>query len=286
VRFETDATEIHARWALTREQLALPHMPATGASGLDLYVRFEGGWRWLGAPRPVRQTNETTLVSGLASGAREYLLYLPLYNGLTSLELGVAAGSALEPGGPRPVARRKPVVFYGTSITQGACASRPGMTHVAQLGRELDRPTVNLGFSGNGKMDLELAELLGELDAAVFVIDCLPNMSAGMVDERAVPFVRALRAARPGVAILLVEDRTFQNAYLRPGARAAHLARRSALRRAYDELRSDGVRGLAYLAGADLLGADGEGTVDGSHPNDLGFTRQARAFLPVLANLL
>ncbi|MCP3917120.1 MAG: sulfatase-like hydrolase/transferase [bacterium] len=286
VRFSTDATSIAARWSLSSPELGMPHMPATGVSGLDLYVRHAGAWRWLATPRPTQQSNEATLVSGLDPGEREYLLYLPLYNGVTRLEVGVPDGTVLRPGAERPADAARPIVFYGTSITQGACASRPGLAHVAQLGRRLDRPTINLGFSGNGEMELELARLVGEIDAEVYVIDCLPNMNADQVRERTVPFVRALRAARPGVPILLVEDRSFQNAYLREGLRAAHLARRAALREAFVALQEEGDSELAYLAGDGLLGSDSEGTVEGSHPNDLGFTRQADAFEPVLAKLV
>ena len=107
-----------------------------------------------------------------------------------------------------PVGNRKPLVFYGTSITQGGCASRPGMVHTAILGRWLDRPVINLGFSGNGTMDPEMADLMAELDPALYILDCLPNINAAQVAKRVVPFVRTLRKARPETPILLVEDLT------------------------------------------------------------------------------
>ena len=140
---------------------------------------------------------------------REYLLYLPLYNGVSSVEIGLPKCSALAKAPPRPEGYERPIVVYGTSITQGGCDSRPGMVHTAILGRRLDRPVVNLGFSGNGKMEPELAALLAELDPAAYVIDCLPNMTAEEVGARVEPFVRALRAARPGTPIVLAEDRTY-----------------------------------------------------------------------------
>jgi hypothetical protein len=128
VRFVTDAPSIQARWTVTKENLAMPHMPATGVSGLDLYTRVDGQWRWLGVGQPRQSpTNTATLVSDLPPGSREYLLYLPLYNGVTSVEIGVPEGSTLAKAPERPESQRKPVVFYGTSITQGGCASRPGM---------------------------------------------------------------------------------------------------------------------------------------------------------------
>ncbi len=289
VRFVSDATTLDARWTLTSERLAMPHMPATGVSGLDLYVRGPSGrWRWLSVAKPTKApTNTARLVTGLPEGKkREFLLYYPLYNGVKSVEVGVPKGKALGKAPERPVERRKPIVFYGTSITQGGCASRPGMVHTAILGRRLDWPVVNLGFSGNGRMELELARLLGEIDAAVYVIDCLPNMSAKSVESNAEPFVKVLRKARPRVPILLVEDRSYANASLLPDRGKRNAASRAALKKAYDRLVRAGVEGLHYLPGDKLLGADGEDTVDGSHPTDLGFLRQADAFQPVLAPLL
>jgi lysophospholipase L1-like esterase len=287
VRFVTDAPSIQARWTLTGKNLAMPHMPATGVSGLDLYARGDGSWRWLGVGQPKESpTNTATLASGLAGGPREYLLYLPLYNGVSSVEIGLPEGHALAKAPARPESRRRPLVVYGTSITQGGCASRPGMVHTAILGRRFDRPVINLGFSGNGRMEPALAGLLAELDAAAYVLDCLPNMSAAEVSERVVPFVQILRKARPATPIVLAEDRTYANATLVASSRERNTASRTALRRAYEQLLSEGVTGLTYLPGDPQVGADGEGTVDGSHPTDLGFFRMAEVFEAALRPLL
>lgn len=287
VRFVSDAPTLQARWTLRSTRLAMPHMPATGVSGLDLYARDgQGRWRWLGVGQPTEATNTATLATGLPAGTREYLLYLPLYNGVRSVEVGVPEGCSLEPGRERPEGHRKPIVFYGTSITQGGCASRPGAVHTAILGRRFERPVMNLGFSGNGKMELELAALLGELDSSAYVLDCMPNMTAQEVGERVGPFVKALRQARPETPIVLVEDRTISNAGLLPSALARNEANRAALKKAYRDLQDSGVTGLAYLPGDSLLGSDGEGTVDGSHPTDLGFLRMADAFEGVLRPIL
>lgn len=286
-RFVTDAETIRARWSLTSESLDMPHMPASGVSGLDLYGRDERGvWRWVGAGRPAGREAESVLVSGLDGREREFMLYLPLYNGVTSVEIGLDGSASFRTGPERAPERSKPIVFYGTSITQGACASRPGMTHVAQLGRRLDRPVINLGFSGQGRMEAEIARLMGELDAALYVVDCLPNMGARAVAERTGPFVETLRAARSDVPILLVEDRTFANAAFRKARRQNHARTRAALRASFDALVEDGDTELAYSTGARLLGRDGESTVDGSHPSDLGFVRQADVLEPVVRDLI
>jgi hypothetical protein len=294
-RFESDALTIKARWTLTSASLSMPHMPATGVSGLDLYARSEDGfWRWLANGRPTAQTNEVTLVANIAPSKlptrrREYLLYLPLYNGVSSLEIGLPAAATLaqaEPYKNEDGSPRKPIVFYGTSITQGGCASRPGMVHTAILQRRLDYPVVNLGFSGNGKMEPEVVELLAEIDAACFVIDCLPNLEPKEVAERTEPLVHALRKARPQTPILLVEDRTYSDAFLIDSKRQRNEESRLALHSAHARLVAEGVRGLFYLNGDFLLGADNEGTVDSSHPTDLGFFRQADAFEQVLRPIL
>ncbi|HPA19362.1 MAG TPA: SGNH/GDSL hydrolase family protein [Verrucomicrobiae bacterium] len=279
-RFRTDATAIYARYKLSKANLAMPHMPATGVSGLDLYARDERGkWRWVFVTKPDKQSMEVAIITDLAPGEREYAAYLPLYNGVDSLEIGVPPGAKFEALAPRD---KKPIVFYGTSITHGACASRPGMVHTAILGRRFDRPVINLGFSGNGRMDASVGELMCEIDAAAFVIDCLPNMDAKAVAERAVPLVKQLRAARPDAAIVLVEDRPFTNSWIRPSRQEFHAANHAALKRAFEELKEAGVPRLYYLFGDNLLGDDAEGATDASHPNDLGFMRQADAFEPVL----
>ena len=287
VRFDTDADALSARWTVTSANLAMPHMPATGVSRLDLYVKADGGtWRWLANGRPAGQTTTAALVGGLPQQRRQYMLYLPLYNGVSSVEIGIPKGATLYKPKPRPAERAKPIVFYGTSITQGGCASRPGMCHTAILGRRLDRPVINLGFSGNGTMDAEVGSLLGEIDAVAFVIDCLPNMGAQAVAERTENLVRTIRKTRPTTPILLVEDRTQSNAFLLEAKARGSAASRAALRAAYDALVAAGDANLAYLPGDGLLADDGEGTVDGSHPTDLGFVQHADAFEPALRSLL
>ena len=284
VRFKTDAPVIYTRYMLAKAQLAMPHMPATGVSGIDLYARNDKGqWRWVQVTRPGAQKVEATLISGLAPGLREYAAYLPLYNGIESLEIGVPPGAKFEGLAPRT---EKPIVFYGTSITHGACASRPGMVHTAILGRRFDRPVLNIGFSGNGRMDTAVGELLTEVDAAVYVIDCLPNMSPADVTAKCVPLVKLLRAARPNSPIVLVEDRRFTNDWITPAKSKFHDENHAALRQAYEQLKQAGVGNLHYIGGDHLYGDDTEGATDASHANDLGFMRQADAFEPVLRTVL
>ena len=279
VRFKTDATAIHVHYKLMRSNLAMSHMPATGVSGVDLYARdSKGRWRWVQVTRPSTQEVKTQIVSGLAPGFREYAAYLPLYNGVEFMSIGVGPKSKFEQLKPRS----KPIVFYGTSITHGACASRPGMVHTAILGRRYDMPVVNLGFSGNGKMDAAVGDFLTQIDAACYVIDCLPNMNAQMVTQKCIPLVKQIREKKPDTPIILVEDRRNTNSWILPARNAHHTANHAALQKAFDSLKSDSITNLHYIAGDALYGDDTEGATDGSHASDLGFMRQADAFDPIL----
>jgi hypothetical protein len=282
-RFKTDANAIHVHYKLSKSNLGMPHMPATGVSGVDLYARDESGkWKWVQVTKPTTQEINTEIVGGLAAGHREYAAYLPLYNGVEFLRIGVMKGSKFEGLAPR----EKPIVFYGTSITHGACASRPGMVHTGILGRKLDIPIVNLGFSGNGRMDKEVGDYLTQIDAAAYVIDCLPNMSPSDVTAKCLPLVQQIRAVKSSTPIILVEDRRFTNDWILPEKKKFHTNNHAALRAAYDQLQKDGVINLYYIPGDNLYGDDTEGATDASHANDLGFMRQAEVFEPILRKAL
>ncbi len=271
-RFTTDAPLVQVRWTVLNSNLALPHMAATGVSGVDLYSRdAKGVWRFVQNGRPLKETNTApfTVKPGV-----ECILYLPLYNGVKSVEIGIPPDKTISTPEPSARDRKKPVVFYGTSITHGACASRPGMSFTNIVGRMLDTPVINLGFSGSGKMETAMSDLLVELDPSVYVLDCIWNMTPQMVGERVEPFVKKLREARPDTPIILAEDCNFREISPTEKGRI--------LRDVYAKLRKDGVKKLYFLPNKGMMGNDWEGTVDGAHPNDLGMMRQAEVFAKAL----
>jgi hypothetical protein len=277
IRFTSDSASVQVRWTLLpKGNLAMPHMPATGVSGVDLYTQNQSGqWSFVGNGRPGGESNT---VSFSPPAGQRCLLYLPLYNGVSSVEIGIPKGKRLSVPDAAEIQHRKPIVFYGTSITQGGCASRPGLAFPAIAGRKLNVPVINLGFSGSGKMEPAMAELLGELDASVYVLDCLWNMPPDMVSQRVEPFVKALRAARPDTPILLAEDCSVKN--------TCPTAKGKIVREIHQKLVANGVKSIHFLASEGMLGEDTEGTVDGCHPNDLGMMRQAEVFSKALAPLL
>ena len=202
----------------------------------------------------------------------------PLYNGIREFSLGIDPGAEIAPPGPRKSGIDKPVVFYGTSITHGGCASRPGMAFVNIVGRDLDVPVVNLGFSGSGVMEYEMSEHLARIDASCYVLDCLWNMgsTAGCpkkgcnVEDNYEPFIRNLRRLRPGVPIVMAEMCDVWNGG--PNARDVFT------RKLYKKLVAEGWDNLVYLPKKGMYPDDCEGAVDGCHPNDWGMMHLARAF--------
>ena len=284
-RFVTDADTVRARWKVRKPNLALPHMPATGVSGLDLYVRAGDKWHWIGVGRPEHEVNESTLAQGLRREKREYILYLPLYNGIDSVEIGVPPNAIVE-AAPDRYAGKKPAVFYGTSILQGGCASRPGMAYPSIIGRMIEWPAINLGFSGNGKTEPEVAKLLAELDPAVYVMDSLPNLDVAETRERVEPFVKVLRAAHPTTPIILVENVTYTNSAFVEARQAKVTGANEILRKLYEKMKAAGDKNVYYVPTTRLLGPDGEDTVDGTHPTDLGFLRMAQGIAPAVREAL
>lgn len=283
VRFRTRATQIHARWRLMNEALGEANFNRCTDSGLDLYGDDKGTWRWVATThRFDGQTPQVCIVEGLDGLERDYLLYLPLRNRLASLEVGVPGDAGLTRLAPRA---EKPLVVYGTSIVHGAYASRCGLVYPSILGRRLQRPVINLGVSGNAKMEVEVADLLAELDAAAYILDPLPNMTLALVDERAAPFIRRLRDRRPDTPMVLVEDFPRTNSWILPEQERSVRQKCLRYRDIVDGLQGEGMTGLHYVRGEALLGRDNEASIDGIHPGDLGFMRMADALEPVLRAL-
>lgn len=286
VKFTVSGTSfIEAKWMLNGN-VFLAHMTPQAVNGLDLYVKLNNKWQWAGIGKPDRHglPQQALLRKGfLPERTYECLLYLPLYSSISSLELGFSPQAEV-----KPVLEddKKSLVFYGTSILHGCSASRAGMPFAAMLGRYFDVPVVNLGFSGNGFMEPYFAKILGEIDASVYIIDCLPNMSKFSEQEiydRNVTLVRELRKIKPNTPIVLVEDRSYTHPNL-TGQETPNY-RRKALSSAYKTLKKE-TRKLYYVKGDILIGNDNEATVDGSHPSDLGMYRYFTALKPVISKAL
>lgn len=288
IQFNTNSSEIRIRYKVNRN-IAMPHMPATGVSGLDLYTRDEcGNEVWLTPKYSFKDTISYVYAPIDRKRARladKYTLFLPLYNEVEWLEIGVAQDAEFQFEKP---SSKKPIVAYGTSICQGACASRPAMAWTNILRRRLDWPIINLGFSGNAMHEKEVIGLLAEIDAAVYILDGLPNsyrIPAPELRDTIVTAVRQLRQQRPDTPIILVDHSGYPQSkvYKVYKDRQEHAIR--SLEDAYKMLRKEGVKGLHYLK-YDDIGMVEEMMVEGIHMSDYGMTTYANAYEKILRKIL
>jgi lysophospholipase L1-like esterase len=260
-------------------------MTAIASRGLDLYIKKNDQWIFAGAGRPGDSESTThKIVSNMADGDKECLLFLPLYDEMLSLEIGIKEGTTIYPLQVRWKAR---IVIYGSSITQGASASRPGMAYPAQLSRDLGYEVVNLGFSGSGKMEESVGRMVADVDDAdLFILDCAANPSPEQIAERTESFVKQIRARHPHVPILMIESVVREGGNFDQKVQKRVSDQNTNFRNAYTRLVENGMEQLYLINGDDLLGHDHEGTADGTHPNDLGFDRMLKVIEPKVREIM
>lgn len=288
IRFRTDSTVLAIRLEYSSPP-SMANMHAFGQTGVDLYV------------------NGNYLVSAVADkdakpgkiyepilfdfsqqprAEREITLYLPLYKPVKVLGLGVDKDAKITKAGSFAVAR--PVVFYGTSITQGGCASRAGMSYQAILGRKLNLDFVNLGFSGNGLGEPEVARAVAEIDASCYVLDFGANHKTfAAMREVYAPFLDHIRARHPATPIIVMTLLHSSREHRIPSLGIEWPERRKFIAQLVRERVQAGDRKLYLVDGAKLLGpTPDDGLVDGVHPNDLGFYWMAEGLAPTLRRAL
>ena len=289
LRFTSDAGAFQFRWTSTFNKL-YNNMSLCVVRGLALYVNDGGEWVYVETARPNRKGIDSEYkiaCSKLAGQMHEYLLYLSLYDGVKQLEIGVPEGCRIEAPKLDSPRSAKAVVMYGTSILQGASASHPGMSGTNQLTRMLDRQIINLGFSGNALLDMEIAELMAAYpDPGVFVLDNMPNGGPELTLEKEAAFFRILRKAHPEVPVVFVEHPNYPGMRFDDAREKNVLSRNEALHKVFEQLIAEGEKNI-YLVGAmEMLGEDNVGTIEGTHFTDIGFTSYANTLAPVLKVLL
>ena len=283
VRFRARTPRMHIKWTSLFDN-TMNHMTDTGTKGVDLYALTDGQWRYVGSGRPVGKYNSTSLICG--DQEREYMIYLSLYDGVESMQIGIDEGGFISvPVSDTPCCER-PVIIYGTSIGQGGCANRPGMAHTNILSRWLDRQVINLGFSGNALLDYEIAELMASCkNPGAFVLDNAPNCTPELIDVKGEKFFRILRDAHPDVPVIFVESPYLPTPFdtydydfrARKNMSQRHL---------YEKLCKAGEKSIYYIKSDDIMGHDGEATVDGVHFTDMGMVRYAEHVFPTIRNAL
>jgi lysophospholipase L1-like esterase len=283
VRLRTDATTLAIRLEYPRPP-GMANMHAFGQTGVDLYA--DGVYRGTAvADKDAKpgKIYEHVYFSAQPRQWREATIYLSLYMPVKVIGIGVDREARFQKAGSFAIP--KPVVFYGTSITQGGCASRPGMSYQAIVGRMLNIDFVNLGFSGNGKGEPEVAKAVSGIDASCFVLDFAQN-NATVASLREVygPFVESLRKVHPETPILAITP--IYSAREASGG-TEHEGMREHIRQVVSQRIGAGDPRLQIVEGTDLLGPGrSDGLVDGTHPNDLGFQWMAEGLAPRLRRML
>ena len=272
IRFLSNSKSINVKWTILNN-LKMNHMAETGIKGVDLYFKNKDNWQYLNTGRPDGIKNESTLINNMSEEMREFKIFLPLYDGVVNIEVGIDSNSVIK----KPLKNRnKPIIFYGTSITQGGCASRPGMVHTNIISRKLDLDCINFGFSGNGRMEQPIAKLMSESKPLFYVIECMPNMeNQENVTNKTIPLVNTIRENNPEAPIVFVENFIPTSPILDEKRENEIRGMNLALKTEYQKMISEGYNNIFYIESKNAIGNDNEGTVDGVHFTDLGFLRYA-----------
>jgi hypothetical protein len=284
IRFRTNSKCIGAEWR-PLNNFGMSHMTPTGVRGLDLYALVDGEWLFVGAGQPNGKKSRNVFIRKMNGEMREYIMYLPLYDGVINLSIGIDSTAVIEKPHVAdlvPSEKNLPIVFYGTSVTQGGCATRPGMAYPSIIERKLHRETVNLGFSGNGRMDKCLGDKIAKIPASMYVIDCLANCTSQIVKDSTEHFIRAIVEANPDVPVLMVSNYCYPYQYLDAQFQIDTPEENAIWKEFAQKFRKEGYKNVRYIdayAKGNMkkspIGPDHEGTVDGVHMTDLGFLRFA-----------
>ena len=272
IRFSTNTSNLKVRWEVMND-FSMDHMPDTGIKGVDLYFKKGEKWQYINTGRPQGFFNEYTLVENMSEVMREFKIFLPLYDGVKNIEIGIDSKSSIK----KPTKNtKKPIIFYGTSITQGGCASRPGMAHTNIMSRQLDIDVYNFGFSGNCRMEQPIAELISTVEPALYVIECMPNMiNPELISERTIPLVETIRKKNPDTPIIFVDLFKSPITLLNNKIKSENDSMDHALKTEFDKMIENDVKNIFFIETPKLNDSDHEGTVDAIHFTDLGFQRYA-----------
>lgn len=282
ISFKTTSEKLGVRVTGVFYHRGMPHMTANANMGVDVYIGEGRNRKFLSVIHAEPNENDRYGREIPLSGKeeKEITLYLPLYSGIKSFEIGLDRDSLI--GDPSPYDFEKPVLFYGSSITQGACASRPGLSYCNILSRKFNFEEIDLGFSGCARGETVIAELIASLDLAAFVYDYDHNAeSAEYLEKTHAPFFEIIRNAHPELPVIMVSK-----ADLLYGAEETRL-RRDVIEKTYKDAVACGDKKVWFVDGTKIYGDDADNcTVDGVHPNDLGFRHMVESIYPALAEAL
>jgi lysophospholipase L1-like esterase len=284
VTFQSNSQTIKVRWKV-RYDTKMTHMPRTGIQGLDLYsvIPHKKQWNYVGTAvwwGNSANWRESTILRHGNGEMKSYALWLPLYDAVDSLLIGVDSSADLTSADIFPK-EALPILIYGTSITQGGCASRPAMAYPAILSRMLHREVINFGFSGNGRLDPELADFLAQIPSLLLVIDAFPNVKDEDLENALIDFVHRFREKNQA-PIVVIPNLIYGNADDNLETAAALQRKQVAYEKAQKRLKKERVPNLRFASPKEIAFPDEDVSVDGVHLSDRGMM----LFAQKLRNLL
>ena len=275
ITFQTNSSKIIAQWKVKLD-FKMNHMTDVGIKGLDLYEFKNNNWCYNSTGLPIGKNTEQVIFNNPKNKLRTFRLHLPLYDTITDLKIGINDGCDFinMPRGSESI------VFYGTSITQGGCASRPGLGHTNIISRKTDYNCINLGFSGNGHLESSIGFILSKIRAKFYIIDCLPNVDIKLIKSNFFPLVKAIRSSSHSIEkpIVFIEQPNFHNNYYEEDIQEKN----NVLAQQIQNALKLGHHQIYLIKNDNCLGSDTEATVDGIHYNDIGFQRFAQHLIKEL----
>lgn len=261
----------------------MANMSWSGSGSFDLYAdgRFAGLFR--SNPKGDQTEllyNVTLRAHQFAAGEHQMVLNFPLYSGVEQLFIGLKEGCSLRAA--HPYKDTLPILYYGSSITQGAAASRPGMLYQNYICRDTDVDFINLGFSGTAKGEKAIVDHLASIDCSIFVCDWDHNLNRPeLLSAAHYPLYRAFRDTHPDTPVIFISRPDFDT-------HSVSADNRQVIIDTYRRAMNEGDKNVYFLDGETIFGEDhrGECTVDYCHPNDLGFYRFYQSLIPIIKNLL
>lgn len=283
ISFKTNSPIIKARWEVANKR-DYNNMSPIVQKGVDLYIKDNNKWIFAGVGKPIGKNSDVTVVKNMNNDSKECLLYLPLYDEVKNMEIGVTEESFIDKN-YNPFKGK--IIVYGSSITQGASASRPGLAYTSQLSRSSGRLFVNLGFSGSGKMEASVADMLAEIqDVDAYILDCIPNPSPEEIEERTINFVNTIRKNHPNVPIIFIQSIIRETGNFDQEVSEYVCRQNRAINLEIRKLKEAGVKDLYLIKEDNFLGTDHEGCIDGIHPNDVGFSRMIKKYKKYISRIL
>ncbi len=280
--FKTNSKRVFIKWCVDRGG-TMPYLTPVNNSGFDLYIKVNDRWQFAGSVSTTTACNEQYIVNNMEDGERECLLFFPTYKEVKSLEIGIDKDAYLTPN-ENPFTKR--IVVYGSSIVQGASVSRPGMSYTNKLSRMTGYHFINLGFSGSAKMESEVADMLSGLTADAFILDCVPNSNPAQVKERTNQLVKKIRKKHPEAPIIILQSLIRQHGYFNKVIDRHVRDQNINILNEVIRLIEEGDDKIHFITSENWLGSDYEGTIDGTHPNDLGMDRMLNVLAPHIVQIL